>query len=106
MRGSLIAGEFVDEGLLFRLHLGQRFILHRVSLELCLLFVEQVVQLHHLSFAVLALAFPFVALPQRPQLFLLDLNCEVVEALGQGGHGLVHSNDLSDELHGKAFEVV
>jgi hypothetical protein len=102
---SLTAGQLVDQRLLLPLHFGQGLVLNGVPLEFCLLFVEQVVQLHHLSFAVFGLAFPFVALPEGSQLFLLDLDGEVVEALGQGGHGFVHSDDLCDELHGETFEV-
>ena len=105
-RRSLAAGEFVDEGLLLALHLHQALQLDVVALQLGLLLVEQVVQLHHLPLPVLALALPLVPLPQRPQLLLLDLHRKVVQALRQRRHRLVDRNHLGDELHRQALQVV
>ena len=62
--GSLIAGQFVDERFLLGLHLQQTLILYCESFQFCLLFVEEVVELHHLALPILALTLPLVALTQ------------------------------------------
>jgi hypothetical protein len=104
--GSLAAGELADEGLLLGLDLGEAVVLDGEALEFGLLLVEEVVELHHLALPVLSLALPLVALPQRAQLLLLDLHCEVVQALRQRRHRLVHRNHLGNELHRQALQVV
>lgn len=96
---SLIAGQFVDKGLLLCFHLSEALIFDSKPLQFCLFFVEEVVELHHLSLPILALALPLVPLTQSSQFFLLDLNSKIIKALGKRGHSLIHGDDLGDELH-------
>ena len=66
-----------------------------MSLELPFLFVEQIVQLHHLFFAVLIFTLELVPLPQRTQLLSFDLDGKLVESLSDGGDGLIETDSLS-----------
>lgn len=77
------------------LDLGQTLVLDFVALELPLLLVEEVIELHHLFLSVLVFGLELVALPQCPQLLLFDLDGELVEHLGEGSDSLVEGDGLA-----------
>lgn len=80
-QSRLVIAQLVDQRLLLLLHLNQTLILDLVALQLPLLLVQKVVQLHHLLLSVFIFSLDFVSFAQRSQLLLLDLHGKLVQRI-------------------------